>query len=93
LSSGTRQENQKSGIMSDDDDLRFGDVQSNKEAANSQSTSSGIDIQPLGVGAIVILLLLLMQPMSGSFSGISMNIVGAAVVLIGALTAAFSDTS
>jgi len=92
LSSGTRQENQKSGTMSDDDDLRFGDVQSNKEA-NSQSTSSGIDIQPLGVGAIVILLLLLMQPMSGSFSGISMNIVGAAVVLIGALTAAFSDTS
>lgn len=92
MSSGTRQENQKSGIMSDDDDLRFGDVQSNKEA-NSQSTSPGIDIQPLGVGAIVILLLLLMQPMSGSFSGISMNIVGAAVVLIGALTAAFSDTS
>jgi len=68
--------------MSDDDDLRFGDVGSDDENNND---SDGIDIQPLGLGIIVIAILLIQQP----FNSIEMTVISVLLVGGGAAIAAF----
>jgi len=68
--------------MSDDDDLRFGDVGSGDENNND---SDGIDIQPLALGIIVIAILLIQQP----FNSIEMTVISVLLVGGGAAIAAF----
>jgi len=68
--------------MSDDDDLRFGDVGADDENNND---SDGIDIQPLGLGIIVIAILLIQQP----FNSIEMTVISVLLVGGGAAIAAF----
>lgn len=48
-----------------------------------------VDIRPLGTGLIVLIVLFLVQPLSTSYSGISMNIIAALIVGVAAVTAAF----
>jgi hypothetical protein len=68
--------------MSDDDDLRFGDVGSDDESNND---NDGIDIQPLALGIIVIAILLIQQP----FNSIEMTVISVLLVGGGAAIAAF----
>ena len=72
--------------MSDDDDLRFGDVGGGDSGA---SGSSDFEPVPLAVAAIVVVILLAGQPLTGEVGSLSMNIVGALVVGIGGVLAAF----
>jgi hypothetical protein len=69
--------------MSDDDDLRFGDV------SGGDSGSSDFELVPLAVAGIVVVILLIGQPLSGEMGSLNMNIVGALVVGIGGVLAAF----
>jgi hypothetical protein len=72
--------------MSDDDDLRFGDVGG---GGNGSSGSGGFEPAPLAVAAIVVVILLFGQPLSGEMGSLDMNIVGALIVGIGGVLAAF----
>lgn len=72
--------------MADDDDLRFGDVGDGDEGSGGLS---GSDLGPLAVGVLVAVFLLIGQPLSGSMGGLSMNIVGAAILLVGGIIATF----
>jgi hypothetical protein len=47
------------------------------------------DLGPLLVGALVAAILLIGQPLSGSYGSLDMNVVGAAVVMIGGIVATF----
>lgn len=51
---------------------------------------SGIDeFGPLLVGILVAAILLIGQPLSGSYGSLDMNVVGAAVVMVGGIVATF----
>jgi hypothetical protein len=69
--------------MSDDDDLRFGDV------SGGDSGSNDFEPAPLAVAGIVVVILLVGQPLTGEMGSLDMNIVGALVVGIGGLLSAF----
>jgi hypothetical protein len=71
--------------MSDDDDLRFGDV----GGGDSSGGSSDFELAPLAVAGIVAAILLFGQPLSGAVGSLDMNIVGAAIVAVGGVLAAF----
>lgn len=66
-----------------DDDLRFGDV------GGGGAGGGGFEIAPLAVAAIVVVILLVGQPLSGSMGSLDMNIIGALIVGIGGVLAAF----
>jgi hypothetical protein len=71
--------------MSDDDDLRFGDV------GGEDGGGGGLrrDYAPIAVGGMMAVILLVGQPLSNSFGGVSMNIVGALVFLVSGLVGTF----
>lgn len=80
-------------MSKDDDDLRFGDVDHERD---DQKNNSGSDIDlgaaelgPIAVGGIIGLYLLITQPFSGAVGGFSMNLVlGLAAVAMGVMAAA-----
>lgn len=47
------------------------------------------DLGPLLVGVLVAAILLIGQPLSGSYGSLDMNVVGAAVVMVGGIVATF----
>ena len=51
-----------------------------------------VNPKPLGVAAIVIVVLLVVQPLTMTYSGISMNVIGSVVVAIGGISAGFADS-
>jgi len=51
-----------------------------------------VNPKPLGTAAIVIAVLLIVQPLTVTYSGISMNVIGAAVVAIGGILGGFADS-
>lgn len=71
--------------MADDDDLRFGDV------GDGSGGGGGLtrDFAPLAVGMLVAVILLFGQPLSTSIGGLSMNIVGALICIVGGLLGTF----
>ncbi|ESS11155.1 MAG: hypothetical protein A07HR60_01871 [uncultured archaeon A07HR60] len=82
-------------MSKDDDDLRFGDVDHEKDNQESDSGGSisagGFDIIPPAVGGVIAVYLLIVQPLSGSISGFSMNIVFGLAIAAGGVIAAFDD--
>lgn len=72
--------------MADDDDLRFGDV-----GAGDSSDDGGLsrDFVPLAGGVLIALFLLVGQPFSTSVAGLSTNIVGALICIVGGLLGTF----
>jgi hypothetical protein len=72
--------------MADDDDLRFGDVGDNDDEGMIESTE---DFAPIVVGVMVAAFLLVGQPLTANFGGLSMNIVGAVVCLVGGILGTF----
>ncbi|WP_254839664.1 hypothetical protein [Natronomonas marina] len=76
-------------MTSDDDDLRFGDVQGDSSGGGGMSNSvDASSVAPMGVAAIVIVYIALAQPLTSTISGISMNWIAAAIILVGGLSAA-----
>ncbi|WP_336327390.1 hypothetical protein [Halovenus sp. HT40] len=73
--------------MSDDDDLRFGDVSGGSSGTN-EGSSGGFDPMPLAVAGVVIVILLVGQPITTDIGGLSMNIVGALIVGVGGILGA-----
>lgn len=68
-----------------DDDLRFGDI----SGESRKSKGKRIDYRPVGVAFVVVVILLIGQPLSGSIGSLDMNIAGSLLVAIGGLVAAF----
>jgi len=91
--------------MSDDDDLRFGDVDHERRTNDSDSgrkSGSGVDIPqtvgelgnddiaPILVTITIAGYLVITQPVSGTISGVSLNWFAVALVLFAGLTATSS---
>lgn len=72
-----------------DDDLRFGDVDGSGD--QSGGLRDDIDFVPLGVGVVVLVVLLVGQPLSSSYGGLSMNLIGSLFVAVFAILAAFGE--
>ncbi len=82
-------------MSKDDDNLRFGDVDHEKDNQKSDSggsiTAGGFDIIPPAVGGVIGGLFLIVQPLSGSISGFSMNLVFGLAIVAGGVIAAFDE--
>jgi hypothetical protein len=76
-------------MSGDDDDLRFGDVQ-NGEGNSAIANADVGDLAPFLVAAILCAYIVAAQPLSGSLSGINLNWVAAALILVGGASASFS---
>jgi hypothetical protein len=72
--------------MADDDDLRFGDVGGGDSGGGG---GLGADYAPLAVGVLVAGFLIVGQPLTTSLGGLSMNIVGALICIVGGLLGTF----
>lgn len=72
--------------MSDDDDLRFGDVNGGDSGGTGGNVGSDFDVEPLLVGGFVAVIVLFTQPLSS----LMMNIVCALFMAFAGVIGSFA---